>query len=674
MGKRLVHMLEELVDSMFQDMKLYYTKVSEWERDRSRTLHELARRGQRLLTIDMPALRKHLYKCLGEDQYSPSGLYLSKVVSRRVQVPAYLRDLYLQIFTREGKLRQDASPTAVANLAQLLDTFGKLKVTCEEKYIAEEAKAFIDNEKILRSPSLNWLGDELAHHSCYFRSVDMQDGFIRPVSADEVLFDMGPECSVSRADLRLLQRVADRVSSSLGDFHNEVLYLKHGDNLAMPAHGKGRVSNLPKTASKYLLPGWTAKLEKIFPFDLYARPSHSDVYEVPHDVGCASEAPSKLIAVPKTATGPRLIASEPVAHQWIQQLIRYQLEVAVSKSVLRHCIDFQDQSKSQKMALEGSSSGNYATVDLKSASDRLSCWTVERMFRANIPLLERIHASRSRMMVNALGHGHFGTIILKKCFTQGSACTFPVQTVVYAIMCISAVLSSEGNYAPSTDDVENAAKKVRVFGDDLIIPSGSLGRLVEILEYNQLKVNVAKTFHKGKFRESCGVDAFDGVDVTPSRIKAFSTRPSHEQLASVLQASNNLFRKGMWHTAAKLDALFLSAKKFAIVSVRGSSQEQTQMMASAISGVRLCASGTSTAHLRKKWCDKTHQELVQIDILASNSKKQPTNSANDLSEFLLSNVNRKVPHFLSPLEGGLGIVDKTASVMRRGWRPSYLLF
>ncbi len=669
MSKRLVHMLEELVDAMFKDVAPYYTKVSDWERDRSRTLHELAVRGQRLLTIDLPALRKHLYKCLGESQYTPSNLALSGLVSRRVQVPAFLRNLYLQVFTTEGKLRLDPSPSAVANLAQLLDTFGKLKVNCKESYIAEEAKNFQDNEQILRRPSLNWLGDQLADRDSDFRSVHLQDALIEHPDGQGELFTRD-ESPLSRADLRLIQMVCDRVSASLGDFHDEDHYLRRSDRWVMPAHGKGRVSNLPKQTSKYAFVGWTAKLEKIFPYDLYGRPSQSDIYEEPSRVGSAHEAPSKLIAVPKTATGPRLIASEPVAHQWIQQLIRYQLEAAVEQGVLRHCIDFRDQSKSQELAKLGSIDGSYATVDLKSASDRLSCWTVERMFRANIPFLERIHASRTRTMLNALGVGDFGTIVLKKCFTQGSACTFPVQTVAYAIMCISAVLLSEGIRDLSHDSIENAARKVRVFGDDLIIPSGSLSRLVEILEFYQLKVNSSKTFHEGPFRESCGLDAFLGVDVTPGRIKAISANPSHEQLDSILQASNNLFRKGMWNTAAKLDSLLLKAKKFAIRTVRGSSSEETQKMASATTGVRLCASGTSLAHLRKKWCDKTHQELVQVDYLTSNSKKHPTNSALDLSEFLLSNANRRDPHFLVPFEGELGVVHKQASVMRRGWKPT----
>ena len=131
MSKRLVHMLEGLVASMFDDIKPTYTRVSDWERDRNRSLHELACRGLRFLTIDMPAIRKHLDKCLGVNQYTPNGTYLCGRTSKRIVVPAFGKDLYLQIFTKDGKLRIDANQHAVADLRQITDILGKLKISCD---------------------------------------------------------------------------------------------------------------------------------------------------------------------------------------------------------------------------------------------------------------------------------------------------------------------------------------------------------------------------------------------------------------------------------------------------------------------------------------------------------------------------------------------------------------
>lgn len=656
MSKRLVHMLEELVDSMFLDMKFYYTKVSDWDRDRSRSLHELAINGERFLTIDLPAIRKHFDKCLGELLYTRPNLPYGSSVSATVVVPAYLRNLYLQVFSADGKLRYDASPEAVACIRQLLDTFGKLKVTCKEKYIAKESKEFSAIEQGLRQPTLRWESDQLADQDSRHRSVSLSDGI--PVGGRNGSLFPVDQVDLTWDDAVAVQAICDRIFASFGDLHNE-------DPEEIPKHGPGAVSDMRRGQSKYLFPHATEKLTRVFPYDRYFNPTLGVSSDGLIDLRWTSkEAPSKLIAVPKTATGPRLIASEPVAHQWAQQLIRNQLERRVKRSLLRNSISFGDQEPNRVLAQQSSIDGTSATVDLKSASDRLSCWTIERVLRSNISMLERIHACRTRWMVNTLDTRRREFYLLKKCFTQGSACTFPVQTLVYAALCISGVILSR-KMPVTTRNIIKASTQVRVFGDDLIIPSDCLGSVTAILQFNQLKINPTKTFHKGPFRESCGLDAFNGVDVTPQRIRSLAVKPSHETVQSLLQVSNNLYRAGMWNLAFKLDSLFLRRWKFPVVHVRGSE-------AASVNNAMICASGAKMQHLKKRYCKYTHQELIQIDFLTSKSKKVPTQTADDLCEFLFASANRKISNPLRPLQGGLGVVNKTSSVMRRGWVPSRL--
>jgi hypothetical protein len=58
-----------------------------------------------------------------------------------------------------------------------------------------------------------------------------------------------------------------------------------------------------------------------------------------------------------------------------------------------------------------------------------------------------------------------------------------------------------------------------VFGDDIIVPSECAEFVIDDLESFGLLVNRTKSFWRGAFRESCGVDAYNGVDVTPVRWK-----------------------------------------------------------------------------------------------------------------------------------------------------------
>jgi hypothetical protein len=657
MSNSLVHSLEGYVRALFQDIAPTYGSNHDWERDLKRSLHELAIRGERFLTIDLPALRKHLEKCLEEGLYTRSNLYLSGMVSKRVQVPAFGRDLYLQIFDKQGKLLSEPNPFAVADLRQLYEGFGKLKHPCKQEAIDEEVANFLTIEESLRKPSLLWENDTLFERVDSPSSISFDDGFDHHLRDGQgSLLDLAPGYSpgFSRGDARTFQQVCDIVSSSFGDLH-----LERDDELVSerPQHGTGRVSNLRKEVSKYSFSDWPTKLDRIFPYDWYAT---SDLGQMAYQDNNGSlgyrnhEHPSKLIAVPKTMSGPRLIGSEPNYHQWIQQLIRSQLEHRIKATPLRKCVSFGNQEPNRQMALQSSVDHSMATVDLKSASDRLSCWTIERALRANITMLERIHASRTRMMTNAI-NDHFHKIILRKCFTQGSACTFPVQTIVYSMIAIASVLITE-NRRVTTSSITHAATRVRVFGDDIIVPKQALPKLIEILSFLQLSVNLNKTFWKGSFRESCGLDAFMGVDVTPARVKRFSTNPSHEIAQSMLESCNNFHRRGMWHVASWLQS-YLRKYNFQIVPIHDSDGLASYC-------------GAHSSHLQKRWNDRLHRYEIRVSFLVSNSKKVPTQSAHDLLEYLSSRkgVTVKLPH-LSALQSGLGVVNKKSSVMRTGWRP-----
>jgi hypothetical protein len=331
--------------------------------------------------------------------------------------------------------------------------------------------------------------------------------------------------------------VCDIVSVLFGDTHCEL----PGE---VPKHGPGVVSNLQRGQDKYSFPAWNERLEAVFPYDLYAVANHGLLFDDSRDL-LGSENRSKLLCVPKTLKGPRLIAAEPVENQWTQQLVKSQLEKRLRLTPISSSIDFFSQEKNQKKAIEGSNGGNLVTIDLSSASDRLSCWVVERVFRRNTSLLDRLAAVRTAEVEGELLPY---PVRMKKFSTMGSAVTFPVQSIVYALMAI-ACIHREGKV--SIASIRRASAQVQVFGDDIIVPKAGYHLLSEMLEYFQLKVNESKTYVSVNFRESCGVDAFQGHDVSPVYAKTLPDgRATPGVIASLVQTSNNYHCKGYWNIGA----------------------------------------------------------------------------------------------------------------------------
>jgi len=589
------------------------------------------------------------------------------MVSKRVKVPAFLRNLYLEVFNSQGVLRDQPSIDHIAGLRMVFASMGKPKMPCKQEMVHEEVNNFYTVEQELMPPTLNWYGDHLFsmddnNSSVSGRNVSFTD--IAPKSSrGEPVLALEPDTTsgLSKHDAEILQQVCDRISSSFGDFHSESLF-------ELPQHGRGRVSNHPKHISKYMFDEWSEKLEAIFPYDLYATTNFGGGLDRNRpDLGYRNyESPSKLIAVPKTMSGPRLIASEPNQHQFLQQLIRNQIESRIVHTVLNNCVSFGNQEPNRQLAVYGSIDGSYATVDLKSASDRLSCWTVERALRANQTWLERLHASRTRMLRNGISNKPFNLIRLKKMFSQGSACTFPVQTVIYSMFAIASVLLSKG-WSVNSHRVEEASRLVRVFGDDIIVPTDALEKLKVLLTVVQLRVNPAKTFSKGKFRESCGMDAYDGHNVTPIRIKSLTLRPKHEIASSVLETSNNLFMNGYWNLANWLDNTLRRYKIPVVYHSHGKPKTQGKYSFLQQSKNLFCVMNPG---FKTRFNPRLHRHETLIDTLTSKSEVGRSDGWHNLYQFF---IDKPQSSWYKPTDFEAGVVLGSSSVMKRGWHPTELI-
>lgn len=291
-----------------------------------------------------------------------------------------------------------------------------------------------------------------------------------------------------------------------------------------PAHGPGAVSDKSVAAAKFNWSSFPERLSNVYDYGYYtASPTHLCLKLRELMTSPGDELYARLCTVPKDSRGPRVISCEPKEFQWVQQGIRARLYDWIERHPLtRGHVRFTNQTVNGHLALQGSRDGSWATLDLSEASDRVSLAHVEKVF----PEWVKPYLLACRSLGTTLPNKE--VVMLNKFAPMGSALCFPVLALV-----IWARLHSAGI-------TEN-----HVYGDDVIVRRAQAPRAIAALEQIGLKVNEHKSCYTGLFRESCGVDAFKGVCVTPVRLK---TRWQNHQSPSVFESwvsyANSLFDHG----------------------------------------------------------------------------------------------------------------------------------
>nr|UJQ84928.1 MAG: hypothetical protein 3 [Leviviridae sp.] len=524
-----------VAQGILKDVQAAFPDMPGVDRDISRLTQLVKERGLGVFTLDLPRLDSALTSALETGFLDSKG---SICYSKSYRVPRLFAGLYMKIFDKMSCLRDDADINAVAFLRQLLCLGKKTEIPCSVKRKFIAIKEYFDVERQIRKPTLLWDSDTLVTGEYNANRIHLCDA----LDCDLPLFPHKEREARITLLLNRCQRVADFIAGELGIFCPEcVIDANRADGKPIGfKHGPGAVAERSgRFFDKYQFTSWSAKLERLFPFSLYGKmPNDPSVKPVNHEV------PARLIAVPKTAKGPRLIAAEPSEHMYVQKFTAKWLEDRINSTIIGKFIDFRDQSKSGDLVLQASLDKKLSTIDLSMASDRLSLWVVERIFRNNPSILKAFHASRTRWLHDPLT----GEVIkLKKFASQGTALTFPIQSIVF--LCLALAVSCKGS--PTDYNLRKLVGKVRTFGDDIILPSDGYVSMVDLLHTLNLKVNVEKSFSNGYFRESCGVDAFKGYDVTP--VKPKTTIPDGPaSCQAVLDTINNLFYKGYWNASESL--------------------------------------------------------------------------------------------------------------------------
>jgi len=201
---------------------------------------------------------------------------------------------------------------------------------------------------------------------------------------------------------------------------------------------------------------------------------------------------NRLAFVPKNAKTHRSIGVEPRWNIFTQLGIG---EAIVNRLQLIG-IDLKDQSRNQLSAKRALTS-KLATLDLSNSSDSLSKVFAYSMLPDDwADLLSKARSPTST---------YRGEVIpLEKFSSMGNGYTFPLETLIFYALAFSVV-----------EDLGADTDEIRVYGDDIIVPSEAASALIETLSYAGFSINVDKTFIEGVFFESCGSDFWCGVNVRP---------------------------------------------------------------------------------------------------------------------------------------------------------------
>jgi len=638
-----------LFEAIFTDLSKLHPSISlELSRDISRLRKASLSSGLPLFTITLPSFSKYLERSLADGCLITPRPHFLSAKSKGDLRPKLFYGLWCMIFETDGTLRHDCDNSAVKSLRQIFLAAKKLRMECEDRYVDKTISEFREIEKSLPQSWDNTWDDD---HPIWCRRDGHPIWGAISMDVDQTtLFDDAHTMLQTSDSFNWpgFRNFVARVSAQLGDIHSFEV---------KPKHGPGAVAD-KSDHTKYDGLHWTWRLEAVFPYDYYGAPSPEHLEYVRY-----VEFPSRLLAVPKTQSGPRLIAAEPTCHQWIQGGIQRWLENRVRHTILADCVDFRSQETSRDLALRSSSSDEFATVDLSSASDRLTTRLVEYCFQGNRSLLDALHACRTRCVEVSPKE----LILLRKFSTQGSACTFPVQTLVYTMLAIWACAETEGRY--DWDALVGFAKRVRVFGDDIILPVNAYPVLTSLLGTCLLKVNESKSFAHGKFRESCGMDAYDGVDVTPAYFRQLPGSAS-TSLESIVECSNNFHLKGMWSTAEFIlkTVPYQEIRKILIKTVDSG----------AFGLVSFC--GMKISHLRKRWNTNIQQDEVQCLVPSTKVTRQRGRGHGDLMQYfsevppqeIEEGAKRSIQHLIQPSKYTAGDVARVSGRKSLTWVNPFL--
>lgn len=460
--------------------------------------------GDKFLTITLPLFAKGLERALADEQWTAA----IPGFTSRGGLPVFLRGFLRRVFDDHGRILEEPDANAIWAVRQVCYLTHKVERTVDKPVLQRALESFLNTD------------DELDSHFSRMRDV-------MPFDELEGVF------------AELYGRMCNSLEKTIAHFD------------LIPGHGPGAVSEKINHPDRWEFPYWPERLDEVFPAWRYTRNTpewRSDITSVDNEI------PVRVVAVPKTQSGPRLIGIEPSAMQYAQQGLKHEIYKLVESSPLRNLIGFTDQTRNRSLAEEASRTGLLATLDLSEASDRVHWYLVKRLLSKWPHLLDFVDASRSRWALVGSYEHH-----LAKFATMGSALTFPVETMIFSSIAIMGMRSAGVSTRPHT-----WGQTVSIYGDDIVVPVDAVADVNRLLDLFGFKVNVNKSFWTGKFRESCGADFYNGTDVSVVRLRHDepSSRQDAAKIGQFTDFRNACYHAGLWNLVKYCD------EQYRVIGVR----------------------------------------------------------------------------------------------------------
>jgi len=476
-------------------------------RDFQTVTERIQHEGLSFLTITLPTFSKDFERSLSDGRLRSD---LFRFWKKRKGSPQFLRGFLELVFNSDGLLRDKPNIDAIEGIRQLCLMFKKYRAECTPERTFTTLASYITTDLDIKAHF-----DEIGQH--------LLDDFAENA---EILFNP------------VLRRLENDLSQD--------------PSFIVPRHGPGTTADSTIGNNKYNWMTWTKRLSALLNANDFLlsslenddRASSIDILEP------EAEPPVRVITVPKTLKTPRIIAIEPVHMQYVQQGLLELLVPLLESKRMYSSLGFLDQTINQRLAHKASIDMSLATLDLSEASDRVHNELVQIMLKGFPTLSRLVQATRSER-ADVPG---FGIYSLSKFASMGSALCFPIEAMVFLTI-MSVGWRNGSTVLAFKRKRKQFLEAVRVYGDDIIVPNDFAIPAKNSLELFGLKVNAAKSFWTGKFRESCGADYYDGESVKPLYVKSDipTSRGPVDDVQSTVSLRNLFYERGLWSVAAWLD-------------------------------------------------------------------------------------------------------------------------
>jgi len=460
-------------------------KINRKEFPLERIYHE----GISFLTVTLPELGRALDKGLKDGHFILPSSFKHAFGTKKI--PQIMGSLFRKVFSDSGILLKNACTYCVSCIRQVCFYFYKANIPCGPEKEAQVLDTFIEDEKRLEEFNVFLDIDPLLHNSRIQRIISEGQrelyrifGHYDRNTKYDLNYTHGPGAV---ADASIDAKDKCPIPYSLEDYWGTCL--------------TGGDENLSQGSRQVAFANDSR-------FELKSRTS-------------------KVTLVPKDSRGPRLIAVEPTWLQYLQQGIRDWMYSTVEDKLQGKYVHFTDQSVNQLAAILASLYTNLATIDLKRASD-LICLSLVKQLWALVPHLleDMLHCRSEFYSIDGKIAGRY-----RKFAPMGSALCFPVLALtLYAL--------SWGTWYE--DGGSRNDFYVDIVGDDLITSKEFALSVIPVLSEVGLIINEDKSCIGTRFAESCGTHAFDGVNVTPIKVKEILGDAKYESAAKMVAHANLL--------------------------------------------------------------------------------------------------------------------------------------